>query len=316
MPHSATPERIIGPASDFAPWDVVVIKNTETYGVSIVGEAQAGKTTLRDIITNTWDKFDPLGGALPFSTSDGFRGLSLEILQRNRADLSARVNESDFMHQVEDFKTGCDEDELTQLLDSAYQRPAHKDYLRSAAVDSVVALASSDADLRPKVNAAGARHLDAILQDPSLAGLAERPSLVVLDARNIDECNRKFTMAGVAILGTFVLTCPEEVVASRKARKNPGLNVFQEVRNLRARNMDDRNREIGRMTLPEDLEKPLYAHEVVGRPKETAWLAMMGRVAVRNPYISGIVMPTDRIGIKEEERAVEGILQGMLSGVR
>jgi hypothetical protein len=151
---------------------------------------------------------------------------------------------------------------------------------------------------------------------PGRADLSERPSFVVLDGRNRFECNEILSIAGVALLGTFVVTCPEEVIATRKAVNDPELNIEQEIQRLRRRNTDDRSRGLGPMTLPQDIEMPFNADMLLDFPGEQAWrLAYTGNASRQNPEDSGVIFRTDKMTLDDELHAAKGILRGMFQSI-
>lgn len=297
-------ERIREIREVFEPSEAVMIDPSIPLGIVICGQAQAGKTTLRDIITKTWRGFDADGYALPFTNSNGFRGLTYKVIENNGLNLDEQIDKRTFGEMLSEY---ADSTDLTEVAKQLYETPLDETLLRNPAVNSTVSITGEDAIARPILNQAGAEHLGAMLNNPHHFGMPEAPGLVILDARNKEECELKFERAGVRMMGTFALLCPEETVAARKSEAgNQGL-----IDMLRQRNHDDRNRAIGRMTLPEDLDITYVADQSLEADNPQQALVEIGRKAVLNTN-AGIVIRTDILTIQQERDAVDAIINGML----
>ncbi len=306
--------RVLEPGLGELAWDVVSFDPTNTYGLSIVGEAQAGKTTLRDIVAEVGQSFYREGEILHFSNSNGFRGLTSQVLEVADVSFDDVVPPDEYLRILEGYIDRYDPEELASILDALYYSPLDDEFLRNEAVNSAVALTSEHSQLRPIVNAAGARHMRRLIEEPDIGGMSEKPWLVVLDARNQDECQNKFLTAGVKSIGTLVLTCPEEVVIERKFGANVDSDTFKrEVAKLKLRNETDRNRIIGRMTLPEDLRHKIdiatlvYYDDVDG-------LYDAGRILATVPN-AGAVFATNDLTKAQEAFAVDYLARGVLNAV-
>lgn len=287
--------------------DLLDLDHEVTGGIVIVGEAQAGKTTFMNIVTEEWGGIDGRP-VYKFSNSDGFRGLTAHVLSRSGVSLDTAVDPATYDGMLGDFGAEIPDDELLALLDGCYSQPAAKEILRSRAVNSVVATTSEHPDVRQLVNAAGSRRMMQVLQQPHLENFAERPGLVVLDARNQGECLRKFDAAGVVPLGTFVLTCSETVAAKRILRGRGGDEaIYQEAARLAQRNETDRRRPVGAMTCPDDLHPVISATEAMWSGGVA--LIEAGAEAARN-RTAGIVVETDEIDLNDEKYIAKHVLMG------
>ncbi len=295
-----TCERVIT-IPEFAPTDVAVIDPSNTLGVLIVGQAQAGKTTLKDIVCETWGAFDPEGFAMPFANSNGFRGITFLALKYGGIQTDEAVDDIKFQSILESYLEAT---EVESTLERLYADPLDESLLRNPAVDSVVAISAEHPLVRPATNDAGAQLLRVMLNNPGDFGMSEKPGLVVLDTRNCEEGEHKLSEAGVQLMGTLVLTCPEEVIASRKS----GVSADS----IRRRNAADRNRNIGRMTLPEDFGTTYVVDEMIADDNVTQRLLDAG-FAVASSQDAAIVLRTDRLTIREEQDAIDPIMNGMLA---
>jgi hypothetical protein len=316
MIHTAHEGWSVTAVPQFEGSDIVVTDPDQSLGLVIVGMAQAGKTKLRSIVEETWQEFAPDSPTLSFSNSNGFRGLTAAVLELGDVAGGSEVTEEDFRLMLDNYlSVYSPENDVPELLDAMYTQPAPADILRSRAVDSTVAMLSEDLRVRPLVNSAGARFLNKIIEDPTVAHLEERPGLVILDGRSADECRAKFDAAGVNAIGTFVLTCPEEIAADRGF---PGASddvVEREVRRLQERNRVDRARMLGRMTLPPDLAVSVYVYDLVTEADSRRVLVAAGMLLATAEVPAGAVFATDRVSIEQEEVAVDGLMTGMLLAV-
>jgi hypothetical protein len=292
--------------------ELTLVDSSQPKGISIVGMAQAGKTTLRNIIDQSWHEFDPRGATLTFSNSNGFRGLTAAALQYGDHDLARPICPDVYMSYLRGFLAEQGKDVGT-VLDAFYTAPADEHtVLRSKAVDGVVPYTSEDAHVRPLVNAAGARYMRRIVAEPDLAGLHESPGLVIIDGRNQGECVEKFQNAEVRAVGTFVLVCPERVVARRKVGTYLAQAFWDERTALTRRNQTDANRAVGRMTVPADLSRQHVLHELLRRPDAYHQLYESGKAVARDPE-SGFVVCTNKLSVAAETKAMPSLWAGMLT---
>ncbi len=295
-----------------APFDTIRIDPREPKGLVIVGMAQSGKTALRKCISHSWSmNFHPEGEVYPFSNSNGFRGVTARAISELGYDHDTPVPDTaDF---VDRLCNHYDLQDSTELLDSFYDAPADDDILRSVAVDSAVPYVSENGRIRPHINAAGSRFIERVLRYPYKAGLKARPGLIIIDGRSQEECVGKFLSADVRPLGTFVLTCPEELAANRNPRITPEMHAA-EVSRLQARNKEDRGRVLGRMTLPEDLSQAFVLHELTDEPPrcEANRRLLNAGAAIAEDWQAGAVVDTQHLTLDDERRAVELILWGAL----
>jgi len=280
-----------------------------TLGVLIVGMAQAGKTTFRNMVSREWAAVDGRP-VLEFSASNGFRGLTALVLDRSDVAVHETVDENRYLDMLDGYTDNVDADEIDGILDQLYAEPLPEWRLRNTAVNTTVAITSEHPSIRHTVNAAGGRYLRRVIDDPDSAGLDRRPGLVVLDARNQEECLHKFGIANVQPAGSFVLTCPEEIVAMRRAR--PGASpadIAAEAERLRHRNEVDRQRPVGAMTLPEDLTTAYEAEELVLLGDSAIVRAGM---QIAHEPTSGVVIPTDILTQSDEKYLTRHVMRGMV----
>jgi hypothetical protein len=294
------------------PRDVIAIDPDVTYGVAFVGMGRAGKTTGRGMVGRWWRE-QGFGEPLGYSASDGFRGLTAKVAEWAGLPLGEHIDDDRYKELLEAYITATDSDELMGLLDSLYRDPEGSDVLRSPAVDKAVPLTAEHPIIRPAVNTAAAYFLRKVIDNPGLKGLPEPPSLTTLDARNMGECLEKFNTAGVQSLGTFVLTCPEEIVIDRKKDLSAAERA-RELALLKRRNALDRGREIPstRMTLPVDLGLPLDMHTLLAEGVDAMYEAGVKAATIAG---AGIVIPTDRVNPEDEASGLDMVMRGMVNGV-
>lgn len=312
--HNADPgvafelsEEIEGPTWD--EWDVIGFDNDTPRGIIVVGQAQAGKTTLTSELIKLWPAFCDETHPLQFSNSNGFRGSTHEILTWANWSSERQVPSAVFADILGEYVESPEIEKLPDILPSYYSSPPGPDVLRSPAVDSAVASTSEHLTLRPLINEVGAVFLSQQIACPEKYGLPARPGLVVLDARNQMECRNKFARAGVMNIGTIILTCPEEVIAQRKLGANAepaDLRALADL--LRARNTTDRNRSLAPMTMPDDVKFRF----TVDQMHSEVQLYEAGVISVSEPD-SGIVFRTDQLTIAQERDALGLLLAGMLN---
>lgn len=292
--------RTVEIASAFSATDVAVIDPTITHGIVVCGMSQAGKTTARDLLCNTWHDFDPDSEVLPFTNSNGFRGLTSIVIEHSGLPQDSAVDEGVFANLLNHYVHDV---ELGPLLHDLYENPLPEDRLRSLAVNSVVAVTAETPYVRPLINRAGAQSLANMLDNPARYGRMEAPGLIILDSRNNHEGQLKFKQAGVRNMGAIVLTCPEEVVVQRKP---------QSLDLLRRRNIKDRNNPAGPMTLPEDFGTTFVVDELLAQNHAVKLLNEAGAEVATN-HTAAIVMRTDRLTIAQEAFAMDAVVHGMLA---
>lgn len=283
-----------------APAEASLVGVEAPQGVIVCGMSQAGKTTARDMIAEAWCDIRPSTEVLPFTNSNGFRGLTYVVLEHFGQAAEAQVDESAFAGLLNSYVAEAD---MPVVLSDLYERPLPPEQLRCPAVNSVVAVTAETLHVRPQVTEAGADFLAKILVDPLMYGYPKTPDLVILDGRNNQELQEKFTRAGVRGLGTIVLTCPEEVVVTR---------VSQQIDLLIRRNQKDRQNPIAPMTLPEDFKITHLVDDIIKRRNAARLLEEAGAEATANQE-AAVVIRTDHITLEEEARAMGPILRGMLS---
>lgn len=295
------------------PYHDIRIDPSEPKGLAIVGLAQAGKSTLRDCISSSWTQdFHPEGEVFHFSNSDGFRGITAHAIAELGHDPDVPVRDtSEFVEKLCEKYVDLANHKI--LLDGFYDTPASKDVLRSTAVNSVVPFVSESPLVRPHINAAGSRYMERVLREPGKAGLQSRPGLLVIDGRNQEECVGKFVAAGVRPLGTFVLTCPEITIARRILPAASEQKHRQEAARLKARNKEDRDRTLGRMTLPVDLSQQFVLHQLA--KKRYGIDLLEAGAALAKDRNAGAVVNTRYLSLSAERRAVELVLWGALKQV-
>lgn len=290
-----TPKTIPG----FDGTDIAVVDSAVTHGIIVCGMGQAGKTTARDLLCATWHDFDPQAEVLPFTNSNGFRGLTYKVIEHFGLPDDVVVNEEVYATLLDQYVAQAD---MSSLLDSLYEQPLPEAQLRNLAVNSVVSITAETPHVRPLVNMAGARSLADMIEHPLKYGHQEAPGLVALDVRNNQEGQLKFRQACVRNLGTIVLTCPEEVVVQRQP---------QPLELLKRRNVKDRHNPIGPMTLPEDFRTTYVVDELLQAAHAQQLLHEAG-ATVATDEDAAIVMRTDRLTINEEAIAMDAIVHGML----
>ena len=284
-----------------------------TYGISIVGQAQAGKSELARITTEAWSELYPHTEAFHFKSGAGFRSIAAEVMRCgfDNYDYDKKVTESQFLRDVNRFVRDCGTVTLERIIGNAYGGSLRSDKLGSVAVTSAVSYISEHPYFRPRLNEAAGNRLKDILINPRKENLTEKPSVVVFDGRNKDECNEVLSRAGVIVLGTFVMTCPEDVIVTRKMAKDPEVDAVTEEQRLRERNIADRRRGLGPTTLPRDLKHSINLDELLDLPNEHLWLAHAGRAITQDPENAGIIFRTDRLTPGDEHRALPSIIRGM-----
>lgn len=310
------PTALLNADQRFASHETLPIDSEVTAGIIIVGEAQAGKTTANKIIAGLWPGFANTP-VLEFTNSNGFRGLTSVVLQRAGIDTDQPVPKEHYAELLDQYVSDeANRLALPALLDSLYRQPLTTEELRNPAVHSAVAYTSEHSLVRPEVNKAGADFLRDALAKPELVGLDEKPGLVILDARNNNECRDKFDRAGVRAIGTLVLTCPEIVVAKRKLPAGTSeTEIEAEAARLRERNQTDRQREIGRMTLPPDFVSPIVLDRLIpthtNSPMTEKAIVVAGRLIAAKSN-AALVVRTDKIDKQTEATALGLAMSGML----
>lgn len=284
-----------------------------TYGITVVGEAQSGKSVMARKLFQAWGELYPHTTGLHFDTGIGFRRMAAEILySRMDQDHPDEPVDAYFHHNVRRYWVFRDWRDKAHQVKRAYEFSNHyEDKLRTVAVDSAVPYVAEDHELRPELNKAAGYRLREIIRHPHIADLSERPSFVVIDGRNRGECNEILSIAGVALLGTLILTCPEDIAASRKVLNNPELDLLQEEQFLRERNIKDRGRGLGPTTLPKDIPEFIYADKLIELSDPEAWLAHAGRAMAADPGKRGIALRTDKMTLEDEGYIARSILKGM-----
>jgi hypothetical protein len=289
--------------------EVIVVDPSEALGIIVCGQAQAGKTTFKDLLTEGWNTYDPWGSTLPFTNSNGFRGLTREIFRHYEIGIENEVPKHTFKKLLNEF---AESEGVEALLSRLYRNPLSESELRNPAVNAAVPITSEDPRFRPQVNIAGSKFLCDMLAEPETYGLAESPGLVVLDTRNVEEGKHKFDAAGVKTIGNIILTCPENVIARRKLGYDaPPEALHDEARRLRQRNRADRCRALGRMTLPKDMKRVFLADKLLTASESRMKLIEAGIIAAQDPEVA-IVLRTDKLGIDDEKEVIEYVLNGML----
>ena len=289
--------------------DVVVFNNDQPYGITIVGQAQAGKTTLRTGITEAWIKdFDREATIVHFSNSDGFRGLTAEIIAAYGLQTDRAVKEHEAYNLIEKFidTYGICEEQLNRY----YHHPSPNSVLRTTAVNTLVAHVAENEIIRPKINKAGSRFMREIIMDPSVKELENRPDLFVLDARNIPECEAKFRDAGVKPLGAFIIMCDEKVVVDR-IPDSSGLSKETRIKTLKERNDTDRNRILAKMSLPEDFPEGVDISEAVLNGEEHI-LYGLGRFVSQDPTNRPVVLNTEQTSRTQTMDSMLHVLSGLV----
>jgi hypothetical protein len=302
---------------EWAGFEAPEVDPSQPVGVTIVGMARAGKSTAYGYLTEAYKQIAPDGTeVLAFSNSNGFRGISLEALVFGKWDLDTPITPEVYTELLGAYLEATELEERAVLLDGLYRNPRPRELLRCRATDDAVPVTSEHASLRAEVNSAGARYLHVITHKPDTVGLPEPPRLVVLDARNIDECIHKFTSASVEPLGAYILTCPEDIAAERDLRKkgitDPAAIAAEAARN-RWRNTTDRERLVAPMTLPEDLTHGVTADDLVkdDGSVEKQKLIEAGTASVGDPNRS-IVIATNKVNEEVERDVLRYTLGGML----
>lgn len=310
-------------------WECVGSSDEHVLGVSVVGMAQAGKSTLCGIIDQyITRRYGVPGGNFMFSVSNGFRGITTEVLRANNLPLHQPIaNKELYRDQVEQFIATHGAD-LSAVMLEAFMQPEPTDVLRSVGVTSAVAATSEHPTILSTAHTVGGQYLKEVLQNPETVGLLDRPGAVLMDARSQPECVEKFEMAGVLPALGIVLECPEYVVAQRivmnKVRRGniaaadaPAMIAAEEAR-LQERNRIDRARPIGTMTLGEDLDKPYYLHDLIAQDKaqghDQRVIAEAG-LELAGATNSGLVIDTSKISLRGEKYGMDLILAGILEGV-
>lgn len=284
------------------PWDITAINPDTSHGLVIVGMAQAGKTTLTRLAAKAWQEFDHEAHVLNFSNSDGFRGFAAIAISYAGLDFEQPVNADEFNEQLDDFIASLSIAEVDDLFDELYAAPLRDDILRNPAVNSAVGIVAAHEHLRPVAERSGSDRLKTIVENPNLIRLDRVPSLVLLDSRNQTESLEKFEHAGVRSLGTIVLTCDEEIVVSRNSKAGT-------VDDLRKRNQTDRGRQLGPMTLPEDLSLPFNLTDIHSK-HETLYAAGILLASIAD---SGLHIDTAVITEQQEAAALPPLMSGMLA---
>lgn len=330
MAYESAPEHTNDPRSD-VPERFVSTDSNITHGMTIVGPSGTGKSELARITLDAWSEIYPYTGSFHFKSGFLFRRLAADVVGHADIDFDPDKNVDDavFLNELEKFKgRDISSSDLDWRLNHSHVLDFYKAVvetdpgvrytnrglsLDSAAVNSAVAHISEDPYFRPHLNKAAARRLGEILLQPNLADLVERPSFVVFDGRNRFECNEMLSMARVAVLGTIVVTCPENVAAARRVTKDPTLDVTEEAERLRHRNEIDRRRglSMGPTTLPVDIAEVINADELIGLPNSETWFYHAGKAVARDPKNTSIIFRTDKMTFEDEKLAMRGILKGV-----
>lgn len=290
--------------------EIATLSSDQPFGISIVGMAQAGKTTLRNGITEAWrTDFDPNATIVHFSNSDGFRGLTAEVIEVMGVPTDTLVSKDDALSAIAEYISSvgiCDE-----RLNVYYHRPRPEAVLRTTAVNTMVTHVSDHPLVRPAINRAGSRFMSEIIEEPSIKKLDKKPNLFVLDARNIAECNEKFLSARIRPAGAFILICDEAVVVDRVANTS-GLSRSKRIKILTQRNEDDRNHTLGRMSMPEDFPAAIHIAEAV-RIGDITELRLLGAQASVDPENIPIVLDTAGTSEKQTLDAMPFVISGLIN---
>jgi cytidylate kinase len=292
--------------------EVVAFSNDQPFGISIVGMGQAGKTTLRNGITEAWRRdLDPEATIVHFSNSDGFRGLTADIIGYAGIPVTETVDESKAKDAIDSFieQLGI----CTEQLNDYYHKPKPNVVWRTNAVNTMVAYVSEHPVIRPMINRAGSRFMKEIIEDPAIMKLDKSPDLFVLDARNIPECTEKFTGAQVKPVGSFILIC-DEVTVVRRVTDDSGLSTAERIRNLVERNKHDSIRELAPMSLPKDFDHTVEIADAV-RERNIAKLYSYGREVAADPCNIPIILDTSDTSPEQTMAAMPFLLSGLISSV-
>jgi len=283
--------------------EVTDFEQLPPFGIAICGEAQAGKTTLRQAMHPVWKSFHPDEEIYVLNNSLGFRGLAYRIVEKEELPLGHKVSLPVFEACLEDFREEAD---VLSEVEKLYDEPPVEGVMRSLAVDSIVAMVADDPELRPVISEAATQHLIDVVENPTDHGLTQQPGLILIDARSHLECIDKFERARIKPLATFILTCDPEIAAPRNARTGQAPDPEM----LRQRNERDRNRLEGRMSLPEDFVTRFVLDNMLEHGFD---LELAGRNAAKDPVSTAIVIRTDRTSLAEEVEALTPLFKGMLS---
>ena len=225
-----------------------------TLVIGVVGPGQVGKTTFGEGV----DKYARIFGGSDisvdrFSGSRAYRGHTARLLDKHNITSPDQVSEG---RMLEILEAESEETKETDFLQYFLQKELSDDYLRSAQVDAAVGLVSADEGVFVKAAGAVADYIGLMINDPSKTGRQKAPNILVVDARNLfTDClpgieNSNALRKGSAThLGSFILTCREEVAAQRTSSKEPYDVILAR---LIARNIADRSRRLGPTTMPDD----------------------------------------------------------------
>jgi len=287
-------------------------------GLSIVGMAQAGKSTLRNAVVADWLTRFSDTTVYDLSNSNGYRGVTADILAAHDVDPTSQPTEDAVIEMLDASGDILGDDDL---LDTYYRQPRGKDILRTPAVNAAVSVIAAQEGPHVAINDAATRHIGDVISNPTQYGLSTTPSLVVIDARNGGECEDKFAANDITSLACFILVCDEAVVVDRIPPSDNELRAElsrdQRIAALKLRNETDRSRSIGRMTLPEDYLGVLPAHQYMasGRDEDHDELFAIGQSSASCFVGAPIVIDTEHTTQEQVQSGIPHILDGALSAV-
>lgn len=278
--------------------------------ISIVGMAQAGKTTLNNGIYHQIRAIEGDATIVNFSNSAGYRGFTYEALKAAAlTDITAidPAQAEDVLSSYLESGGGSAEE-----FDGYYRKPGSDEQWRSPAVNATVQYAGIHSGIHDLVNDASSRFMGDVLRDPSLMRLTTCPDFIVLDARNLPECQEKFDTNGLRQISSFILTCDPKVVVDRTRPKTDAernMSVEERVQVLAGRNKADREREKGAMTLPEDYPESIQlSNAVVSQNIEN--LLYAGVQMASYPDRKPISIDTAHTSIEDIDAAMKYVLRG------
>lgn len=226
-----------------------------TLVIGVVGPGQVGKTTFGEGVSDYARIFGGFGISVDrFSGSRAYRGQTAKLLHKHNITSPEQVSEGR-MHEI--LEAESEETRETDFLQYFLQKELPYD-LRSAQVDAAVGLVSADEGVFIKAAGAVADYIGLMINDPHKTGRKKAPNILVVDARNLfTDCvpgienSNAMRKDSATHLGSFILTCREEVAARRTSSKEPYEVVLAR---LIARNIADRTRLLGPTTMPDDPE--------------------------------------------------------------